>query len=150
MSRKNKQITKYRPPGNRCVVWCITGVILLALVVMGGSQMWNKLSAASGSDLSRVMGRWVRLDGGYVLELSSSATGGPLKTSYFNPNPINVSRVECKQQDGVLGVFVELRDVGYPGSAYTLAYQPAEDQLVGTYFQAVQQQRYNVEFRRMK
>ena len=150
MSRKNKTAKKYRSPGIRRAVWWISSVILLALVVMGGSQIWKKSSAASGSDLSKVMGRWGRLDGGYVLELSSPEPNGVLKASYFNPRPINVSRAEWKQQDGVPSVFVELRDTGYPGSTYTLSYQPVEDQLVGSYFQAAIGQQFGVAFKRSK
>ena len=47
-------------------------------------------------------------------------------------------------------MFVELRDVNYPGSAYNLRYDPKTDRLIGTYFQAVQRQTYDVEFVRMK
>jgi hypothetical protein len=34
-------------------------------------------------------------------------------------------------------VVVELRDVNYPGSTYTLTYDPGTDRLTGTYYQAV-------------
>jgi hypothetical protein len=47
-------------------------------------------------------------------------------------------------------VFVELRDVNYPGSTYTLTYDPASDQLKGIYYQAVEQQRFPVAFFRAK
>jgi hypothetical protein len=50
---------------------------------------------------------------------------------------------------GNLGVFVELRDVNYPGSTYTLTYQPATDRLAGTYFHAVSGQNMDVEFSRL-
>src|SRR5690349_10593320 len=33
-------------------------------------------------------------------------------------------------------VFVELRDVNYPGSIYTLTYEASSDQLKGIYYQA--------------
>ena len=38
----------------------------------------------------------------------------------------------------------------YPGSTYTLNYDPANDQLKGVYFQAVEKQRFAVAFVRMK
>ena len=47
-------------------------------------------------------------------------------------------------------VFIELRDVNYPGSTYTLTYDPASDQLKGVYYQAVEKQRFPVAFVRMK
>jgi hypothetical protein len=61
-----------------------------------------------------------------------------------------VARAEWKQEDGVLTVFVELRDFNYPGSTYTLQYDPASDRRKGTYFQAVAKQTYAIEFRRSK
>ena len=73
-----------------------------------------------------------------------------MTAAYFNPRPINVARGEWKLQDGQLRVFVELRDVNYPGSTYTLAYDPATDRLAGVYFQAVQRQRFEVEFQRTR
>ena len=47
-------------------------------------------------------------------------------------------------------VFVELRDVNYPGSTYTLAYDPAADQLRGVYFQALERQSFDVSFVRAR
>jgi hypothetical protein len=90
----------------------------------------------------------LRPDGGYVLELSNPAPDGVLKAAYFNPRPINVSRAEWKIQDGLLRMFIELRDVNYPGSTYTLDYQPATDKLKGIYFQAALGQQFEVEFER--
>ena len=37
-----------------------------------------------------------------------------------------------------------------PGSTYTLTYDPQRDQLMGIYFQAVEQQNFNVYFVRTK
>ena len=45
-------------------------------------------------------------------------------------------------------MFVELRDVNYPGSTYTLQYDAASDRLMGTYFQAVAKQTFRIEFAR--
>ena len=39
-------------------------------------------------------------------------------------------------EGGALKLFIELRDVGYPGSTYTLTYLPAGDRLTGVYYQA--------------
>jgi hypothetical protein len=120
----------------------------LAVVAMAGYWMWGGNATTSGPDLSKLSGRWLRPDGGYILELSDSAPTGLLKAAYFNPRPINVSRAEWKYQDGRLNVFVELRDINYPGSTYTLDYDPAADRLKGIYFQAALQQQFEVEFER--
>ena len=47
-------------------------------------------------------------------------------------------------------VFIELRDVNYPGSTYTLAYDVKTDRLVGRYFQAVAGETFDVYFVRLK
>jgi len=98
----------------------------------------------------RLTGRWLRPDGGYVIEIRSAQTNGVLDAAYFNPRPINVSRAEWRRDSGRLRVFIELRDANYPGSTYTLHYAPQQDRLVGDYFQAVQQQTFDVEFVRQQ
>ena len=52
--------------------------------------------------------------------------------------------------DRILTVFVELRDVNYPGSRYQLLYDPQTDQLSGSDFQAVQRQTFDVVFVRQE
>ena len=98
----------------------------------------------------RLVGRWVRPDGGYVLEIRSARAGGRLDAAYLNPRSIKVSRAEWRREEGRLLVFVELRDVNYPGSTYNLRFVPDKDRLVGAYYQAVQKQTFDVEFARQK
>jgi len=98
----------------------------------------------------RLVGRWLRPDGGYVIEIRSVQSDGVLDAGYFNPRPIHVSRAEWRRDGGRLQVFMELRDVNYPGSTYTLSYAPEQDRLVGTYFQAAHRQTFDVEFVRLK
>lgn len=100
-------------------------------------------------DEKRLIGRWVRPDGGYILELKEIGKDGTLKASYLNPRPIHVARAEYSRMDGKLLVLVELRDVNYPGSTYNLRYDPKSDRLIGTYFQAVQRETYHIEFMRV-
>lgn len=94
----------------------------------------------------RLIGRWVRPDGGYILELKDIKKDGNLKAAYFNPRPIKVFKAEWKRKQGRITVFVELRDFNYPGSKYNLQYDPKTDILKGTYFQAVYGATYDVEF----
>ena len=126
--------------------WWMVGVLLVAAAV-AGYWLWGQ---ASRPDPSGLNGKWLRSDGGYVLELSEAGPDGQLKAAYFNPRPINVGRAQWKLQDDLLQVFVELRDVNYPGSTYTLSYDQAADRLEGLYFQAVQQQNFQVLFTRKK
>jgi len=93
-------------------------------------------------------GRWLRPDGGYVIEIGDVRREGHLGAAYFNPRPINVSRAEWHRSNDELHVFVELRDANYPGATYSLRYLPATDQLAGDYFQPLHQQTYRVNFLR--
>jgi len=43
-------------------------------------------------------------------------------------------------------VFIELQDTGYPGSTYTLDYNPDQDAFTGVYFQATLKQAFEVVF----
>ena len=97
-------------------------------------------------EFHRLIGRWVRTDGGYVIEIRDIDPGGKMAAAYFNPRPINVSQAEVSRKKGGLEVFVELRDTGYPGSTYTLAYNPRQDMLTGIYFQATIGQTFEVIF----
>lgn len=101
-------------------------------------------------EFNKLIGRWLRPDGGYVIEIRNISSGGKMLAAYFNPRPINVSRAEVFRKKGELEVFVELRDTGYPGSTYTLTYNPQQDMLTGIYFQANLGQTFEVIFARKK
>ncbi len=97
-----------------------------------------------------ITGPWLRQDGGYVLDIRSAREDGTLDAAYLNPNPIHVAQARAWRDEAAVKVFVELRDVNYPGSTYTLAYDPAADQLRGVYFQAVERQSFDVSFVRAR
>jgi hypothetical protein len=107
-------------------------------------------AATANPAFEKLMGRWLRPDGGYVVEIRSVAADGKMDAGYFNPNPIHVAKAEASQEGGTVKVFIELRDVNYPGSTYTLAYDPAADQLKGIYYQALQQLSFEVFFERFR
>jgi hypothetical protein len=73
-----------------------------------------------------------------------------LRAFYFNPRQINVHETNWKFENERVILYVELRDVNYPGSNYTLMYRAANDTLWGSYFQAVQKQTMDVFFVRGK
>jgi hypothetical protein len=97
-------------------------------------------------DPSKLVGRWLRPDGGYVIEIVEVHEQGTLNAKYFNPQPINIAEAEWKIEEERLRVFIKFDDVNYPGSTYTLDYFPDRDQMIGAYVQAVQKQSYYVEF----
>ena len=98
----------------------------------------------------KLVGRWLRPDGGYILEIRGASPDGKLDLGYFNPNPIHVARAEWVMKDNKLYVLAELQDVNYPGSTYGLEYIVGTDHLVGTYYQAVEKSTFDVEFVREK
>ena len=73
-----------------------------------------------------------------------------MDAAYSNPQPIHVARAEATKEGPATKVFIELRDVNYPGTTYDLVYDPGSDQLTGIYFQAVIKQQFEVVFVRMK
>jgi len=129
---------------------------LLVLLLLGEAllvSMAGGAVAASGDQTAKarsLVDRWVRPDGGYILELREFANDGNLVAAYYNPQPINVARAGWRPAAEGLDLFVELRDLNYPGSIYTLHYDPANDRLQGIYFQAVQQQSFQVMFTRSR
>lgn len=94
----------------------------------------------------KLLGKWLRSDGGYVLELRSADLSGAMEAGYFNPKPIKVSRAVWMQGGGGFQVAVELNDVGYPGATYVLTYDAAADRLAGKYTQPAMQQTFDIDF----
>jgi len=105
-----------------------------------------KAAAAVPEAVRKLLGKWVRADGGYVLELKSADLSGVLEAGYFNPKSIRVSRAVWMQGGQGLQVAVELNDVGYPGATYVLTYDAANDKLAGQYTQPQMQQTFDIEF----
>lgn len=107
--------------------------------------------AQPASKYGKLLGRWQRTDAEYVIEVRSVDEGsGRAEVAYFNPNPIHVGQAQATEEGGKLQLFVELQDVGYPGSNYRLTYFPATDQVYGVYYQAAIQQSFDVEFERLR
>jgi hypothetical protein len=120
----------------------------VGLVVLGYFVIREWPSGQNQSQLLK--GRWLRPDGGYVLEIQNVKPDGQMEAAYFNPRPIHVAIAKMSQSGPATKVFVELRDTGYPGSAYNLVYDPESDQLKGIYSQAALHQDFDVYFVRMK
>ena len=131
-----------------CLV-LVASLIGSAAVAHGPAPKGFKLAQAT-PEFDVVKGRWVRPDGGYIIVIKGVDPSGRMDAAYFNPKPINVSNAEVSVQGRVLKVFLELRGAGYPGSTYTLTYEPRSDTLTGVYFQAVMQQQFDVVFQRAK
>ncbi|MEW6364806.1 MAG: hypothetical protein AB1714_09230 [Acidobacteriota bacterium] len=143
------------PPAHiRLLVWLGTGLLLIA-VVAGAFWVYHRLAAREGppaayghsegqgasastpTHFQPLLGRWVRSDGGHVLEIRSIGPDGQMDASYYDPDSIYLSKAEAYREGSDLKVFVELRDMDYPGCTYTLTYNRQGDRLDGVYFQAM-------------
>ena len=137
----------------------VLGIVMLVIfVVSAGSFPGCTGSDTGGADQKKndfdqarqLAGQWVRPDGGYILELREIKKDGSLTAAYFNPQPIKVFSAKWRRTEGKIAVFIELRDVNYPGSKYNVEYDPEADRFKGTYFQAVERKTFNIEFVRVK
>jgi len=122
----------------------------LAFILACGLLLSPPAFAQAQADFMALRGRWVRTDGGYVIEVRNVDAGGRIQAAYYNPNPINVSRAEAARTGAAVTVFLELRSPGYPGSTYTLIHDPKSDELKGIYHHAGLQQNFEVVFVRSK
>lgn len=119
-------------------------VVVLVFLWMGANH------AIFADDFGPLLGRWQRVDGGYVIEVRKIQAGGQMEAGYYNPRPINVARALASIHGDKIKVELELRDIGYPGSAYTLIYAADKDALFGYYYHAPSRQNIDVVFVRMK
>jgi len=117
-----------------------------ALTSCGDAEKPPAEEEAVKIDPGKLVGSWLRPDGGYVIEILEVHEQGTLDAKYLNPQPINIAQAEWREEENRLKIFIKFDDVNYPGSTYTLDYFPDRDQLIGAYFQATQQQTYYVEF----
>ena len=145
MNRNNNVITP--PQTNKRNVFVAVGIVLVMAAVVGLGLWWW---ITAKSDFEKLQGKWVRTDGGYVLEIKQVAGDGKIDAAYLNPNSINVSIAHVSPEAGKMNVFVELRDRGYPGNYYKLTYDASKDQLSGVYYHVGIGQQFDVFFERIK
>jgi hypothetical protein len=119
-------------------------------VAGSASRDRTQATAVQKASFQALLGKWIRPDGGYIISVQSVDPDGRVDAGYFNPRPINVSRAQASLEGQTVKLFIELQAAGYPGSTYELVYDPGNDILVGVYFQAAMQQRFEVMFVRSK
>jgi hypothetical protein len=148
------QAATVRRPRRRALA---VAVVLLAvgaaaagfLLLRGKRSAEDAPVTAPGASLVHLEGRWLRPDGGYVLEIRKVYASGSAEVAYFNPSPIRVAKAVATGDASSATVFVELQDVNYPGCTYTLTFDPQRDILEGVYYQAMLRQSYDVVFTRL-
>jgi hypothetical protein len=139
-------------------IWVIalTGFVFLGSTIFKTSRLhaipdknpFMEIDAASEVPFrfQKLIGSWLRPDGGYILEIRHVDAEGNMDVRYFNPKPINVSKAVAGQDKGEVKLFVELTDVGYPGAAYLLTYIPEQNILAGVYHQPAANRSFEVVF----
>ena len=140
--------------------------LIVVLVALTGQGCRAREATASGSttrlpetpaavpstgapSADKLVGRWLRSDANYTIEIAGVGPEGKLDARYLNPNPIHVSRAESRIQDGKLLMGLELQDKNYPGTFYALIYDPVSDSLSGIYNHLGLNQQYDVAFSRI-
>lgn len=123
-------------------------VLAVAAYIIFFTNSNNEVSSSKEIDNTRLIGNWIRTDADYQLRILEVSSNGTLQAQYLNPRPINVGKANWQESYGNLKIIVELQDVNYPGSTYTLNYLPDRDMLAGEYYQAVEGLTFYVEFNR--
>jgi len=123
-------------------------VIILAWVVFPHDA--KTAASAEKPNFKVIIGEWVRPDGGYIVRVRDVNPNGSVDAGYFNPGKINIAEANVSLWKGLVKLFIKLQDKGYPGSTYTLIYNPQKDMMFGLYYQAAMGQNFDVVFVRTK
>src|SRR5713101_8828626 len=108
-------------------------VMSLAIALPQAQQPSTTTTAptSTGSDsqtaFNALLGRWVRVEGGYVITIRAVDADGKLDASYANPRPLPFYIALATKDGNALGLFFELRAGGYGGSTHTLNYDATSD-----------------------
>jgi hypothetical protein len=125
-------------------------LILILLVLVTALPFTNMQAKANEDGYKKIVGRWIRADGGYVLDIKNVKENGEIDAAYLNPRSINIAKAQASIEKGKINVFVELKDKMYPGSYYTLVYDSPTDRLMGVYHHLGINQNFNVHFVRQE
>lgn len=137
---------------NKIILFSVVAIILVIILIYFNINNDTNIAPSNrkSPDKNLLIGDWLRTDANYLIRIKSVNEDGALDAQYFNPNTINIGKANWVASNGDLKIVVELRDVNYPGSTYTLNYLADSDMLVGDYFQAVEGLTFYVEFARNK
>jgi hypothetical protein len=107
----------------------ISAAIAIALFVVLIILIINKSEVTSPSNIGAadkilLIGSWLRTDASYLIKINKVNEEGTLDAQYFNPKSINVGSANWEDSYGNLKIVIELQDINYPGSTYTLNYLP--------------------------
>lgn len=126
-------------------------LLLLAIVIFIPIIWFFFLNEKGGEETvsEKLIGKWLRNEGSYTLEIKAVNEDGTLDVAYFNPKSVELGRTEWMMYKNKLHVLVELKGP-YVLSNYQLVYDEETKRLHGTFFQAVEQETYSIYFEKAK
>jgi len=119
---------------------------LMALICAISVTILTGCQSSPSEVIPNWSGEWLRSDGTYQLKVQADENS--VYAEYFNPSPINVETAEFIEKTDGRHLKVVLRDRGYPGAIYDLAYHAEPESLDGTYFNPNAGQTYTIQFYR--
>jgi hypothetical protein len=118
------------------------------LALAAGTVAGPSLAQGPRTGFEALVGGWSRTDGNYHIVIEAVGADGALQASYFNPRPLPFAVAQARREGGVVRARFELRAGGYDGSVYELRLDAASGRLVGSFYQAVAKQNFEVQFTR--
>jgi len=132
------------------VMLCLFAMVNPAWAQQPSAQQPSAQQPSTEPAFEKLVGRWVRLQGGYVIAIKAVDADGKLDASYANPRPLPFHVAVARKDGNAIKLLFELRAGGYNGSTYTLSYDAANDRLTGVFDQVVLKQTFDVVFARDK
>jgi hypothetical protein len=100
-SPKKRRFPEQRPAGRRrpliaVAILAAIGIVAVMVPVRAETEVFETL-----------MGRWLRLDGGYILEIRGVDPSGKIDALYLNPRPINIAKAEATRDGRLISVRIQ-------------------------------------------
>jgi hypothetical protein len=142
------ETTDQQKPRIRLVKLLAVLISLIVVIAVAAGVLHLRGSRPARADYIKLVGNWIRPDGGYIISIRDINSDGRVQAEYNNPNPIKVSQAKISSKGNTIKLFLELQDVGYPDCTYDLSYDKQADKLRGIYYQAAINQKFDVIFLR--
>jgi hypothetical protein len=144
----NKNTSNRQQPGTRRLKLLIVLIGIIVVAAAAAGVLYQRGNRQAQADYIKLIGNWIRPDGGYIINIRDINSDGRVQAEYYNPNPINVAQAKIAFKGNKVKLFLELRDAGYPGCTYDLTYDKQTDRLSGIYYQAAINQKFDIVFLR--
>ena len=93
-------------------------IILISLAVIFtwtiGFPSGGAIASDESPDFTKIIGKWVRPDGGYTIHVEDIKPDGSVNAGYFNPGEIDISEATVSKWKGLTKLYVKLQGKGYP------------------------------------